>query len=78
MITRTALGLLLLVTVILAHPADAADKLSMQTLGARLAAKPTGADAEALAEDSPRLVRQGPGRQEQRAERREPEGRRAG
>jgi len=51
MSTRAALGLSLLLTFTLAHPAGAADKLSMQTLGARLAARPTGENAEALAED---------------------------
>ena len=47
----TPIGLSLLVTMALAHPAGAADKLSMKTLGARLAAKPTGEEARALAED---------------------------
>ena len=52
MITHTRLGLTLLFTFSLAHPAGAsADKLSMQTLGARLAAKPDGAEAEALAQE---------------------------
>jgi len=51
MSTRTALALSLLLTLSLAHRAGAADKLSMQTLGARLAAKPTGENAEALAQD---------------------------
>jgi enterochelin esterase-like enzyme len=49
--TRTTLGLSLLFTVILAQPAGAADKLSIRTLGARLAAKPSGADAAALAQE---------------------------
>ncbi|MFI5454502.1 MAG: alpha/beta hydrolase [Isosphaerales bacterium] len=51
MCMRAALGLSLLLTFNLAHPAGAADKLSMQALSARLAAKPTGENAEALAED---------------------------
>jgi len=51
MSTRSALGLSLLLTFTLAHPAGADDKLSMQALGARLAARPTGENAEALAED---------------------------
>ena len=51
MFTRAALGLSLVVTFTLAHPARAADGLSMQTLSARLAANPTGADAVALAKD---------------------------
>lgn len=46
--TCTSLGLSLLFTLTLAHPAGAADKLSVRTLGARLAAKPTGAEAERL------------------------------
>jgi len=49
--TRAAPGLSLLLTLTLAHPAGAADKLSMQTLAARLAAKPAGENAEALADD---------------------------
>jgi len=49
--TRTTLGLSLLFAFTLAHPAGAADKLSIQTLGARLAAKPSGAEAEALAQE---------------------------
>ncbi len=49
--TCTSLGLSLLFTLTLAHPAGAADKLSVRTLGARLAAKPTGAEAEALAQE---------------------------
>ena len=51
MSTRTGLGLLLLATSTLAPPAGAADKLSIPTLNARLAAKPAGEDAQALAED---------------------------
>ncbi len=47
--TRAALGLSLLLTVNWAHPARAADDLSVQRLGARLAAQPTGETAEALA-----------------------------
>ena len=52
MLTRSALGLSLVVTFTLAHPLVAADKLTMETLNARLAAKPTGADAEALADSN--------------------------
>jgi enterochelin esterase family protein len=44
-------GLSLLVAAVLAHPAGAADKLTMRTLEARLAEKPTGDKAAALAED---------------------------
>jgi enterochelin esterase-like enzyme len=51
MSTRTGLGLLLLATSTLAPPAEAADKLSIPALSARLAAKPAGEDAQALAED---------------------------
>jgi enterochelin esterase-like enzyme len=51
MFTRSALGLSLVVTFSLAHPLMAADKLSIQTLSTRLEAKPTGAAAEALADD---------------------------
>ena len=51
MSTRNGLGLLLLATFTLAAPAGAAEKLSIQTLNARLAAKPTGEAAQALAED---------------------------
>jgi enterochelin esterase-like enzyme len=51
MLTRTTLLISLLATFALAHPAAGADKLSTQTLAARIAAKPTGADAEALAEE---------------------------
>ena len=51
MSTRTALGLSLLVTFTLGHPAGAADKLSARALSARIAAAPTGENAEALAED---------------------------
>ncbi len=47
----TPLRLSLLVTLILAHAAGAAEKVSMRTLGARLAEKPTGEKANALAED---------------------------
>jgi len=49
--TRVILGLSLLFIFTLAHRTEAADKLSMQTLGARLAAKPQGAEAEALAKE---------------------------
>jgi enterochelin esterase-like enzyme len=51
MSTRTGLGLLLLATSTLAPPAGAADTLSIPALSARLAAKPAGEDAQALAED---------------------------
>jgi enterochelin esterase-like enzyme len=51
MSTRIGLGLLLLATSTLAPPAGAADKLSIPALSARLAAKPAGEDAQALAED---------------------------
>jgi len=47
--TRIALGLSLLLTFTLAIPARADEKLSMQTLGPRLAAQPSGASAAALA-----------------------------
>jgi enterochelin esterase-like enzyme len=47
----TSLGLSLLVIGILAHPSCAADKLSTRMLEARLAEKPTGEKATALAED---------------------------
>ena len=49
--TRAALGLSLILTFSLAHPLFAADKLSTQTLSARLTANPTGAAALSLAED---------------------------
>jgi len=51
MITRVTLLLSLLATFTLAHSAAGADKLSTRTLAARIAAKPTGADAEALADE---------------------------
>jgi enterochelin esterase-like enzyme len=51
MATRAALGLSLIVTLILAHPARAADKLSVNSLGARMVAKPKDAEALALAEE---------------------------
>jgi enterochelin esterase-like enzyme len=51
MFTRAALGFSLVVSFSLAHPLIAADKMSIQALGTRLEAKPTGADAEALAND---------------------------
>lgn len=47
----TPMGLPLLVFAILVHPAAAAEPLSMRTLAARLAEKPTGEQAAALAED---------------------------
>jgi enterochelin esterase-like enzyme len=48
---RSPLLVAVLATFTLAHPAVGADKLSTQTLAARLAAKPTRADAEALAQE---------------------------
>jgi enterochelin esterase-like enzyme len=51
MIKRTPLSVFALATLAIAHPAAGADKLSTQSLAARIAAKPTGADAEALAQD---------------------------
>jgi enterochelin esterase family protein len=47
----TSLGLSLLVTAILADPAVAADKLSVQTLASRLAERSTGEKAIGLADD---------------------------
>jgi hypothetical protein len=49
--TRASLGLLLLLALTVADRARAADKLIVETLSTRLAANPTGADAEALASD---------------------------
>jgi hypothetical protein len=49
--SRIATGFSLLVTFLLAHPAWAADKMSVKAMGARLAANPTGEEARALAED---------------------------
>ncbi len=51
MSTRSALGFSLLLTFMPAEPARAADKPWVQALGTRLAAKPTGSEAEALAQD---------------------------
>ncbi len=51
MSTRATPILLLLVALAFTGPAGAADKLSVQTLGARLAEKPSGDEAEALAEE---------------------------
>jgi enterochelin esterase family protein len=51
MFTRAALGFSLVITFTMAHPLFAAEKLTMETLHTRLAAKPTAADALALAED---------------------------
>ena len=51
MSTLTGLGLLLLATFTPTQPAGAAGKLSIPTLNARLAARPMGADAQALAEE---------------------------
>jgi enterochelin esterase family protein len=48
---RIATGLALLVTLLLSHPARADDKISVKTLGARLAANPTGDEAKALADE---------------------------
>jgi enterochelin esterase-like enzyme len=49
--SRIATGFLLLVTGLVAHPAWAAEKLSVKSMGARLAAHPTGDEARALAEE---------------------------
>ena len=49
--SRIATGFSLLVIVSLAHPAGAADGMSVKSLRARLAANPTGEEARALAED---------------------------
>ena len=51
MSTRTFIGISILLSFSTTHLARGAEALSMQTLGARLAARPTGEDAEALAED---------------------------
>src|SRR5262245_35379438 len=51
MITRAALGLSLPIMLTLTVSAHAAEDLSIKTLSARLEAKPTGQDAEALAND---------------------------
>ena len=51
MSTRAALGFSLLFILLPADPAGAAEKLSVQALGTRLAAKPTGEAAEALARE---------------------------
>jgi enterochelin esterase-like enzyme len=51
MLTRTALLISVLATFPLAHAAAGADKLSTHTLAERIAAKPTGAGAEALAQE---------------------------
>ena len=51
MSTRTALGITLVFALSLAAPASAADELSVHSLGSRLAAMPTGQEAEALAKD---------------------------
>ncbi len=52
MSTRAALGnSLIVITLTLAAPARAADKLSTESLNTRLAAKPTGDAAAALAEE---------------------------
>jgi enterochelin esterase family protein len=51
MLTRAALGLSLLFSFALVHPAGAADPLTVQTVGARLAARPMGTNAEAFADD---------------------------
>jgi enterochelin esterase-like enzyme len=48
---RTAVALSLLWTCTATRPSVAADQLSMETLTARIAAKPTGEDARALAND---------------------------
>ena len=49
--SRLATRLSLLAIFLLAHPACAADKLSVKSLGTRLAANPTGEEARSLAED---------------------------
>jgi enterochelin esterase-like enzyme len=49
--TRIAVAFSFLLTLALAHPAGAADKLSVQTLRARLAENPSGERAEVLAAD---------------------------
>ena len=46
MSTRAALGFPLLLAFSLAYPAMAADELNIPTLKARLAARPTGPEAE--------------------------------
>ena len=51
MSTRAAVGFTLLLGFTAGDPAQAADKPWVQTLGPRLAAKPTGQEAEALAND---------------------------
>jgi enterochelin esterase-like enzyme len=51
MSTRSALGFSLLLTFTPMDPAGAADKPTVQTLGTRFAARPTGAEAETLAND---------------------------
>jgi enterochelin esterase-like enzyme len=51
MITRSTLLFSVLAMIAIAHPATGADKLSTQTLAARIAAKPTGAEAELLAQE---------------------------
>ncbi len=75
---RIAAGLSLLVTFLMAHPAGAADKMSVSAMGGRLAAHPTGDEARGPGRGHPRLVRQGSGRPGQRRHRRQPEGRGAG
>ncbi len=49
--TRIVIALSLLVILTSVHPAAAAEKLSVKAMADRLAAKPTGEDAKALAED---------------------------
>src|SRR4051812_26655767 len=51
MTSRIATGFSLLVTLLLAHPAWAADKMTVHSMGARIAANPTGDEARALAEE---------------------------
>jgi enterochelin esterase family protein len=51
MSTPGSLWLSLVMAFALAHPATAADKLSMRALSARLSARPTGETARALADD---------------------------
>jgi enterochelin esterase-like enzyme len=48
---RSALGFAYILTIFVAVPVQAADRLSVQSLETRLAADPKGADAEALAKE---------------------------
>ena len=51
MILRTAIGLSLLLVLIPSDRVNTAEPLSFQSLKTRLAAKPTGEDADRLAND---------------------------